>query len=324
MRCSERSRRVRPCGEVTVDDEVDEVTADDEVEEGSVKVGLVIHAGRDRSLDLARTTAERLRSHGATVVVTRPSEAGTEVSDGLAAVATPVEREAFADGLDLAISLGGDGTFLRAAHLCRDHEVPVLGVNLGRLGFLAEVEVDDLDAALDNLVERRFTVEERATLDVLAQGPDGQEVSRAWALNEVSVEKTARQRVLHMEVHVDDTLFARVSADALVVATPTGSTAYALSAGGPILSPTLDATLVVPVAPHSLFDRTVVAGPSEEVRVALMTDQAPALISCDGRDPVPLEPGGMIRVRGAGRPVRIARTGTPDFYRLVREKFGLR
>lgn len=289
-----------------------------------MRIGLVVHAGRERSLELARAAAERLRADGATVVVTRPSQPDDVDHELLGAVATPVEPEGFARGLDLALSLGGDGTFLRAAHLCRDDDVPVLGVNLGRLGFLAEVEVDALDDALVAIRERRYTLEDRATLEVMIHDPAGAEVGRGWALNEVALEKTERQRLLHMEVRIDDTLFARISADALVVATPTGSTAYALSAGGPILSPTLDATLVVPVAPHSLFDRTVVAGPSEEVVVQLQPEQAPALVSCDGRNPVELETGGTIRVRGGGRPVRIARTGAPDFYGLVREKFGLR
>jgi NAD+ kinase len=289
-----------------------------------VNIGLVVHAGRDRSLDVARVTAERLRADGVTVVVTRPSDPDDREGAELAALGTPVEADGFARDLDLVISLGGDGTFLRAAHLCRDDDVPVLGVNLGRLGFLAEVEVDDLDAALDAVLDGRFAVEERTTLEAVVADANGEEVARGWALNEVSVEKTARQRVLHMEVFVAETMFARIPADALVVATPTGSTAYALSAGGPILSPTLDATLVVPVAPHTLFDRTVVAGPDEEVRIELLTEQDPAVISCDGRDPVVLDAGGTIRVRGADHPVRIARTAPADFYRLVREKFGLR
>jgi NAD+ kinase len=289
-----------------------------------VKVGLVVHAGREDSVTVARRAAESLLEYGASVVVTRPSEPDEIHPALLGPVAVPVEPDDFATGLDLAMSLGGDGTFLRAAHLCRDEGVPVLGVNLGRLGFLAEVEVEHLETALHVIRDQRYAVEDRATLDVSIHAPDGRCIDQGWALNEVSIEKTARQRLLHMEVHIDDTMFARVSADALVVATPTGSTAYALSAGGPILSPSLDGTLVVPVAPHSLFDRTVVAGPSEEVRVDLLADQAPALISCDGRQPVQLDPGGTIRARGGGRPVRIARTHEPDFYRLVREKFGLR
>ncbi len=289
-----------------------------------MRIGLVVHAGRDASLTVARKAAEALTAEGVDVVVAQPDDHDEVDPDELARVAPPVSGERFCDGLDLAISFGGDGTFLRAAHLCRDADVPVLGVNLGRLGFLAEVEVDDLGQALETIRQERYALEQRATLDVSIHRPDGTPLRRDWALNEVSVEKSARQRVLHLEVYVDDTLFARMAADALVLATPTGSTAYALSAGGPILSPRLDATLVVPVAPHSLFDRTVVAGPAEEVRVELLAEQAPGLISCDGREPVELAAGGTIRARGAGRPVRIARTHEPDFYRLVREKFGLR
>ena len=289
-----------------------------------MRIGLVIHAGRPASVEAAERAAGILASLDATVRIVAPDDGDSIAPDPDADLPDQVPPAEFADGLDVAISLGGDGTFLRAAHLCRDAGVPVLGVNLGRLGFLAEVEAEALEPALAAIRSGSYTVEERTTLDATMHGPGGEPLADGWALNEVSVEKTARQRLLHADVYVDDTLFARFAADALVLASPTGSTAYALSAGGPILSPRLDATLVVPVAPHSLFDRTVVAGPSEEVRVELLADQAPALVSCDGRRPVQVEPGGTIRVRGGGRPVRIARAGKLDFYRLVREKFGLR
>jgi len=243
---------------------------------------------------------------------------------GLDEVAPPVPAITFAAGLDLAISFGGDGTFLRAAHLCRDEGVPVLGVNLGRLGFLAEVELDDLGPVLRAVVSDGFRVEERPTLTATVHSKDGQVLATGWALNEVALEKTVRQRLLLMDVHVGGTLFAKVPADALILATSTGSTAYALSAGGPILSPAIEATLVVPVAPHTLFDRTVVAGPHEQVRVDLVADQAPAVVSCDGREPVHVEPGGWVEVCGGGTPVRLARVGLLDFYTLVRRKFGLR
>jgi NAD+ kinase len=289
-----------------------------------VKVGLVVHAGREESVAAAGEAARLLHSHGAEVVVAEEAEPGADPpvsGDGPVEV---VERQAFAVGLDLAISLGGDGTLLRAAHLCRDAGVPVLGVNLGRLGFLAEVERDDLAPAMRAVAADEHTVEERATLEVEVRDPDGRLLAREWALNEVAIEKTARQRLLQMDVHVDGTLFAKVPADALIVATSTGSTAYALSAGGPILSPRLPATLVVPVAPHTLFDRTVVAAPHEPVRVDLPADQPPAIVSCDGRDPVQVAAGGSVSAVGDGAPVRLARVGLFDFWALVRRKFGLR
>lgn len=289
-----------------------------------MRVGLVVHAGRDASVTAAADAARTLRSLEIEVVTANEGVRGQDEAGSLETIATPVTPDAFAKDLDLAISFGGDGTFLRAAHLCRDLGVPILGVNLGRLGFLAEVELDDLGPALRAVAAGDFEVEDRGTLEMVAHAPDGTVVQESWALNEVSIEKTVRQRLLLMDVHVDGTLFAKLPADALILATPTGSTAYALSAGGPILSPRIDGTLVVPVAPHTLFDRTVVASPDEQVRIDLVGEQAPAVVSCDGRDPVTIEPGGWITVVGAGRPVRLARVGLLDFYGLVRRKFGLR
>ncbi len=282
-----------------------------------MRIGLVVHSGRDASLEAASEGARLLRDLGVEVVVADEGDTPEAVP------ADVVDAAAFATDLDLAVSFGGDGTFLRAAHLCRDAGVPVLGVNLGRLGFLAEVEVDDLGQALRAVAAGEFRIQDRTTLEVVVHDPDDQLVDQGWALNEVSIEKTARQRLLLMDVHVGDTLFAKVPADALVVATATGSTAYALSAGGPILSPHVDATLVVPVAPHTLFDRTLVAGPDEEIRVHVLPDQEPAIVSVDGRVPVVVQPGGAVVARGGGTPVRLASVGYLDFYSLVRRKFGL-
>jgi NAD+ kinase len=289
-----------------------------------VRIGLVVHAGRDASIEAARDAARLLHDLGVEVVAASGALPGEDDPVGLETVGPSAPPESFADGLDLAVSFGGDGTFLRAAHLCRDAAVPVLGVNLGRLGFLAEIEMDDLGPALRAVVDGAYTTEERGTLEVEVWDASGRRIDTGWAINEVAIEKTARQRLLLMDVHVGGTLFAKVPADALILATSTGSTAYALSAGGPIISPKLEATLVVPVAPHSLFDRTVVASPEEEVRVHLVGEQAPAVVSCDGREPVLLEPGGALTARGGGRPVRLARVGPLDFYTLVRRKFGLR
>ncbi|GGI04931.1 NAD(+)/NADH kinase [Egicoccus halophilus] len=290
-----------------------------------MKVGLVVHAGRDASVAAAQRAAHVLTGLGVDVVVASGQAPGEDAPGGLDDVGPPRRPGHFPEGLDLAVSFGGDGTFLRAAHLCRDADVPVLGVNLGRLGFLAEVEDDDLTAALRRVVAEGFEVEARATLAVRAFRPDGGLLATGWALNELALEKTARQRLLLMDVHLGTSLFARVPADAMIVASSTGSTAYALSAGGPIVSPRVPAALVVPVAPHTLFDRTVVASLDEDIRIELVAEQqAPAVVSCDGREPVVLEPGGWVSVRGDGRPVRLARVAPLDFYAVVRRKFGLR
>jgi len=283
-----------------------------------MRIGLVIHAGRPASIEAAREAGTRLADRGAEVCV-----AGDDGDDSIPGVIT-VSAAEFASGLDIAVSLGGDGTFLRAAHLCRDGGVPVLGVNLGRLGFLAEVERDRFGASLDAVARGEFEVEERGTLEVEVTDDTGAMAERGWALNEVSIEKSARQRLLLLDVYVGGSMFARVPADALIVATPTGSTAYALSAGGPIVSPNVRATLVTPVAPHSLFDRTLVAGVDEAIEIRVLPDQAPAVVSCDGRPPVTVDAGGSVRAIGGGTPVRVARVEPHDFYGLVRRKFGLR
>lgn len=283
-----------------------------------MKVGIVVHSGRAESREVATTGARLLTDAGVDVVV------ADEGDDPGMLDAPVVSRGEFALGLDLAISFGGDGTFLRASHLCRDAGVPVLGVNLGRLGFLAEVERDDLHAAMVAVSEGAYETEDRNTLEVEAHGPQGESLARGWSLNEVSIEKSARQRLLQMDVHVGERLYAKVPADALVVATTTGSTAYALSAGGPILSPAVEATLVVPVAPHTLFDRTLVCGLQEPIRVDLPEDQPAAVVSCDGREPTLVPAGGYVRAVGGATPVRLARVQPHDFYSLVRRKFGLR
>lgn len=269
-----------------------------------MKVGLVVHDGRDGSIATAEEASALLRERGVDVV---------EVDDGRGA-----------HGLDLVLSFGGDGTLLRAAHLCRDEAVPLLGLNLGRLGFLTEVEREDLDDTLDVIVAGDLNIEERETLEVRAVDAAGRTVHEDWALNEVSVEKTARQRLLHMALHVGGRRFAHVPADAVVVATPTGSTAYAFSAGGPILSPSVRATVVTPVAPHSTFGRSLVVAPEEEVRIEVLPDQEPAVVSCDGRGPETVPAGGSVYVVGGGHPVRLVRLRPRDFFGRVRAKFGLR
>lgn len=272
-----------------------------------MRVALVTHPDRPRAAEaLAAATA---------LVVARGHVADALDPDVLddPGVARP----------DLVVSLGGDGTFLRAARLARRHDAPIVGVNVGRVGFLAEVDPSELARDLGRVLDGAGEIEPRSTLEALILDADGAPCGELWALNEVAIEKVARQRLVRLEVSIAGTPFASVAADALIVATTTGSTAYALSAGGPIVAPTLDATLVVPVAPHSLFDRTVVAPPTDVVRVDLPRDQDGALVSADGTEPFRLPPGGAAEIRGGGRPVRVVRTDTSGFFGRVRRTFHL-
>ena len=280
-------------------------------------VGLVVHGGRPVARELAGDAAKRLTQAGLRVV-------GYEGDGWPAGSVTVAEADGFADGLDVVVVFGGDGTLLRAAWLARDHGVPLLGVNLGRLGFLSESEAGETEGALDRVVEGRYTVEERMTLAVSVRDAAGGEAARSWALNEASIERATPQRLMVFEVQVGPTTFARVPADAVICATPTGSTGYAFSARGPILSPQLEAILLVPVAPHSLFDRTLVVGAGEALVVRPDDSASRASVSLDGRETLPIPERGWVEVARGERPVRMVRLGEFDFYRRVRDKFGLR
>lgn len=288
-------------------------------------VGLVVHGGRSDARSAAAAAAAALRDTRIALV----GCAGDGWQDGspeFAGVREAVEVRdpaVFGSGLDVVVVFGGDGTFLRAAYLARDRGLPLLGVNLGRLGFLSEVEVDDVPQALGRVVSGDFTVEERMTLTVEVRDRDDRLVSTGWALNEASVERVVPQRLIVIEVRVGDRLFARVPADAMICATPTGSTAYAFSARGPILSPLLDAILLVPVAPHSLFDRTLVVDPRESLSLRPVEGQSASVVSLDGRKPLDVPPGGSVGVHRGEAPVRMVRLRSFDFYGRVRHKFGL-
>jgi NAD+ kinase len=284
------------------------------------RIGFVVHGGRPEARLAARTAATALRDAGIEVTGCHGDAWSPGDDGGMVELCAP---ECFARGADLVLVFGGDGTFLRAAYLARDEGVPLIGVNLGRLGFLADLEQADVAEAVPAIVEGRWSVEERMTLNVVVRDADGEVVGTGWALNEASVERTVPQRLIVLDVHIGDTAFARVPADAMVLATPTGSTAYAFSAGGPILSPLVEAILLTPVAPHSLFDRTVVIDPAERLSIRPVPGDNGCVVSLDGRETVEVPDGGSVEVSRGDAPVRLARLRPVSFYARVREKFHL-
>jgi NAD+ kinase len=279
-------------------------------------VGLVVHGGRVEATRAAREVAGLLLDEDIDVVGC--------AGDGWAHEGVEFRAtDAFGEGIDVVLSLGGDGTFLRAAYLSRDCGVPLLGVNLGRLGFLSEVEASDLPTAVQRIISADYDVEERMTLTAQVYDAVGVLLATSWALNEASVERTVPQRLVVFEVRVGEVTFAHIPADAVICATPTGSTAYAFSAGGPILSPRVDAILLVPVAPHSLFSRTLVVDPCETLVVRCSREDDDCVVTCDGHHTLNVPPGGWVQVDRGERPVRLVRLGPFDFYERVRDKFGL-
>jgi NAD+ kinase len=237
----------------------------------------------------------------------------------------------------MVLAVGGDGTLLRAAELARPAGVPLLGVNLGHVGFLAGAEPEDLPAAVSSLVARKYQVEQRMTVDVTVR-LDGQQLATNWALNEASVEKAARQRMLDLVTEVDGRPLSRWGCDGVVFATPTGSTAYAFSAGGPVVWPEVEALLLVPICAHALFAGPMVVSPRSVLAAEVIgisggqSETAGAVLWCDGRRKVELPPGSRVEVQRGARPVLLARLpdrtgadariGAPFTDRLV-AKFGL-
>ena len=224
---------------------------------------------------------------------------------------------------EMAIVLGGDGTILRAAELTRERGVPMLGVNLGHIGFLAEIEPDNVPAAVQRLTSGDFEVEERSTLEVRVLAPDGMR-SVSWALNEATMEKTDAATMIEIIVEVDGRPLSSFGTDGLVLATPTGSTAHAFSGGGPVVWPDVDGLIVVPLAAHALFARPLVVGRSSTVAVEVLGRSASdAMLVCDGRRRIAMPAGSRLEVRRSDLPVRLARLSPAPFtWRLV-SKFGL-
>jgi NAD+ kinase len=234
----------------------------------------------------------------------------------------PLTDEA-AEGCEVVVVFGGDGTLLRAAELARATTTPLLGVNLGHVGFLAEAERDALDATVDKVVARSYFVEERMTLDVTVS-TDGEVVGRGWALNEASVEKASRERMLELVAEVDGRPLSRWGCDGVVMATPTGSTAYAFSAGGPVVWPEVAALLLVPISPHALFSRPLVVSPDSVLAVEVLTaGRGAGVLWCDGRRTMDLPPGARIEARRGSRPVRLARLHSAPFTDRLVAKFDL-
>lgn len=280
------------------------------------RVALVVHGARARAVEMARDVIHWLSERGHEV---RLPAADAETS-GLTEWSFPDEELA---KVDLAVSLGGDGTMLRAVDLVSRAGVPVLGVNLGHLGYLTECEPAGWREALDRFFADDYEIEERMTLDVAAETPTrGEVVAPVTAFNEAWLEKTQPGHTVRMAVSIGGSPFTTYAADGLIVATATGSTAYNLSVGGPILSPTLLAMVMTPVSPHQLFDCSLVLDPSEAVRIEVL-DARTATLLVDGRRICELGGGDAVTCRGGAYPARLVTFGARDFHRILKTKFGL-
>jgi NAD+ kinase len=286
---------------------------------GHRRVLLTVHTGRADIVELARTSAARLTAGGIVVRVLEDEAHALGIPDAEVVVAD----EDAALGAEIVMVFGGDGTFLRAAELAWYNDAALMGVNLGRVGFLAETEPEAVEETLSAIERCLYSVEERLTLQIAVLDRGGAVTGGTWALNEVSVEKAERSRVLDVVIAIDGRPLTSFGCDGVLCATPTGSTAYAFSAGGPVVWPDVEALLLVPSNAHALFARPLVTSPNSVLTIAVPADGNRARISADGRRLVEIPDGGSVDVRRAARPVRIARVHASTFGDRLVAKFGL-
>ncbi len=284
------------------------------------RIMLVTHTRREEAVAAARHTALELLARGLSVAAPADEASVLDVP-GLEPV-VPDASGAAAAGCELVVVLGGDGTVLRGAERARGTGVPLVGVNLGHIGFLAELEREDLAEVVDAVVNRHYRVEERMTVDARISA-GGREVAHTWALNEVSIEKGPTDRMLDLMVEVDGRPLSRWACDGVVCATPTGSTAYSFSAGGPVVWPDVEALLMVPLSAHALFARPLVIAPTSWIGVDIVAPESQGVVWADGRRSYPLPHRARIEVRRHPEPVAFARLRSAPFTNRLVAKFEL-
>ncbi|WP_055586874.1 NAD kinase [Peterkaempfera griseoplana] len=282
-------------------------------------VFLIAHTGRAAALRSVEHLVNGLLKADIGIRVLAAEAEDMDLPAGVEVVAAAPGAVA---GCELILVAGGDGTLLRGAELSRQTGVPMLGVNLGRVGFLAEAERDDLAKVVERVVDAEYEVEERMTVDVLVRA-DGRVIHRDWALNEASVEKASRERMLEVVTEVDGRPVSHFGCDGVVCATPTGSTAYAFSAGGPVVWPEVEALLMVPISAHALFAKPLVTSPHSVLAVEVLPKTPHGVLWCDGRRSVELPAGARVEVRRGAIPVRLARLHRAPFTDRLVAKFAL-
>ena len=277
-------------------------------------VTFLVHPGRPDALELALDTAEWLSSRGDSARILQFSAPNVVTEAGVETHVDAVDLT----GTTVAVSMGGDGTFLRVVRLAWAEDVPVLGVNFGRVGYLPDLVPDQVRVALTRVFDGQAVIELRCALEVtISDRSMDSDVSVLLALNEVVVEKIDFGHTIRLATFIDGEEALTYSADGLIIATPTGSTAYNLSAGGPILSPALRAMVVTPVAPHLSLDRSLVLTDRQRVMVEIAPDRS-AFLVIDGQEIGHLEPGSTVTCRVATRPVRVVRNDPHGFGALLR------
>jgi NAD+ kinase len=284
---------------------------------GPQRVALLVHHERPEAAEVASQLHEWLTEHGHAVVLP-PEDARAAGLAGLAVAEAALTDEP----LDLAVALGGDGTMLRTVGLVAEAGTPVLGVNVGQLGYLTEVEPTEAVEAVAKVLAGGHGIEERMLVALRVEADTELGPVPPFALNEAVLEKTPMGHTVRIGVHLDGDFWTTYAADGLIVASPTGSTAYSFSARGPILDPDLRALVLTPVSPHMLFDRSMVLSPELEIRLEVLGHR-PATLSVDGHNVGLLHEGDAVVCTASPTRARLVSFGPRDFHRILKNKFGL-
>lgn len=275
-------------------------------------IGIFVKRHHQDAVRVAAQVADWLRDRGIEVL-----------ADEALAAAVPAAKscqaEAIPDAADLLIVLGGDGTLLSVSRLVGNRCTPILGINLGSLGFLTEITRDEIIPVLEQLVAGELTVSERLRLDVIIRR-EGTEVARYRVLNDLVINKGALARIIDMEAWVDDTYLTTFKADGLIVATPTGSTAYNLAAGGPIISPALHCLVISPICPHMLTNRPIIVSDEAVIRIEVKFQNEEVAMTADGQIGMPLQGGDVVEIRRSPHPTMLVLSPTKDYFQILRTK----
>jgi NAD+ kinase len=288
-----------------------------EPEQKPSRVLVVTHPLREDVAELAEKLAAALRAAGVAVKICSGATQSLLRPDALR-----VGDEVTGDTADLVLALGGDGTVLRSAKIAAAADVPLLGVNFGKVGFLAEAELGELETVVQRLLDGEYTVEERTALSVAATGTDG-EAKVSWAFNDIAVEKAEPARMLELFIEIDGTRIARYGCDGVLIASPTGSTAHAMSAGGPVVWPDVDALVVVPMNAHALFAKPMVVHSTSEIRIGVESVGTEGALIADGKELTRLTAGSTVTIRRSERPVKLVRMSDQPFASRLVSKLSL-
>jgi NAD+ kinase len=282
------------------------------------KIGLISNNKNKKAVFIAKEAYDYLKSKKTDVLLL--ADDTMPLKYNLPAVST----ETLSSDIEYLISVGGDGTFLRAAHYCFKRQIPVMGINVGKLGFLAEIGRDDYTKAIDSLLNDSFKVEERMLLEldiINKEGSGKKNFERLFSLNEFVISRNAAGKILDIEIIINGFVFNEIRADGIIIATPTGSTAYSLSAGGPIVDPGSSLVIVTPICPHSLFSRSIVISPENSLRIKLKSKNGRDILSSDGiRQNTELDTGDELIFKKSNIKLKLITFEENLFFKVCKEK----